>query len=148
MIDQRDFAMASVSFHLGAMMIGAHSTDMATFENWKGGISTSGETSGNSMLGNAAIGVHRRGTVLLPVCVGCTKGLFRRQSLLGLPACKPHASCLVALASLAVKQLACRTKPAVLADMSKGAGTPAQLNVYPKERTKAYETPENARHAS
>lgn len=52
-MDQRDLAMASVTFHLGATMMGAHSTDMATFENWNGGISTSGLMSGKGMFRKA-----------------------------------------------------------------------------------------------
>lgn len=44
-----------VTFHLGAMMIGAHSTEMATLENWKGPVKTSGEMSGKAMFGSAAV---------------------------------------------------------------------------------------------
>lgn len=59
-IDQRDLAIASVTFHLGAMMMGAHNTDMATLENWNGGIRTSGEISGKGTFKKAATCVRRR----------------------------------------------------------------------------------------
>ena len=56
MMDHFDFATASVSFARGAMMIGAHRIEIATLQNWKGGISISGSISGNAILGNAAGG--------------------------------------------------------------------------------------------
>ena len=50
-----DCMTACVTFHRGAMMMGAHSTDIATLANWKGAVKTSGEMSGNAMLGSAAV---------------------------------------------------------------------------------------------
>ena len=50
-----DCMTACVTFHLGAMMMGAQRTDIATLANWKGAVKTSGEMSGNAMLGNAAV---------------------------------------------------------------------------------------------